>query len=247
MSEIEYVHSSNISKASKNESLAAYWTSSIDIQFPVITTDLQDGPATLKVGAPHDGYSIRTYIANKRMNGKSIILNVYQIRIAEVNFVDDDDRLQMQGEGFFQDELGLGHRAFLGVYNQEYAIGHIESALNFTRKIGVAGSVNDVDFVAVVENGGLLGGDGDAALVFLVHGVHNQSLGHLGLVGAESVRLLQETINEGGLAVVNVGDNSDVADFGSSGFHNLSIVALFGGFSKRWVRSRAVAPRCLAS
>ena len=49
MSEIEYVHSSNISKASKNESLAAYWTSSIDIQFPVITTGLQDGPATLKV------------------------------------------------------------------------------------------------------------------------------------------------------------------------------------------------------
>ena len=149
-----------------------------------------------------------------------------------VNFVDDDDRFQMQGEGFFQDELGLGHRAFLGVYDQEYAIGHIESALNFTRKIGVAGSVNDVDFVAVVENGGLLGGDGDAALVFLVHGVHNQSLGHLGLVGAESVGLLQETINEGGLAVVNVGDDGDVADFGSSSFHNLSIVALFGGFSK---------------
>ena len=115
MSEIEYVHSSNISKASGNDSLAAYWTSSIDIQFPVMTTDLQDGPATLKVGAPHNGYSIKTHITNKRMNGKSIILNGYQIRIAEVNFVDNEatgDCTLYNEDGFlfFKGSLEKGYR-----------------------------------------------------------------------------------------------------------------------------------------
>ena len=90
MSAIEYVPSSNLSKYKSNKATSTYWTSSIESLFPVIITNLKDGPATLKVGAPHNGYSIETHLRNGRMHGKSMILNSYQIRIAELNFVDGE-------------------------------------------------------------------------------------------------------------------------------------------------------------
>ncbi len=58
-------------------------------------------------------------------------------------------------------------------------------------------------------DGGVLGQDGDAAFPLQVVGVHDP-LGHL-LVGAEDVGLPQQAVHQGRLAVVDVGDNGDVA------------------------------------
>ena len=77
----------------------------------------------------------------------------------------------------------------------------------------MAGGVDDVDFVAVVEDGGLLGGDGNSSFVLLVARVHNESLGHFCLVVAESVGLFKKPVDEGGFAVVDMGDDSNVAYF----------------------------------
>jgi hypothetical protein len=59
-------------------------------------------------------------------------------------------------------------------------------------------------------NGGVLGLDRDALLLFEVHGVHGALLDLL--VGAIDAALLEEFIDEGRLAMVNVCDDGDVAD-----------------------------------
>ncbi len=65
-------------------------------------------------------------------------------------------------------------------------------------------------FSPVVEDGGVFGEDGDAALALELVGVHD-ALGE-GLVGAEGAGLAEKLVDEGGLAVVDVGDDGDVAN-----------------------------------
>jgi hypothetical protein len=73
----------------------------------------------------------------------------------------------------------------------------------------VARRVHDVDAGALPDHGGRLGEDGDAALALQVVRVHHP-LGDP-LVLAERARLLQELVDERRLAVVDVGDDGDVA------------------------------------
>ena len=65
-----------------------------------------------------------------------------------------------------------------------------------------------ISVVAVVDRG-VLGQDGDAALALEVGVVHG-ALGDA-LVAAERAALPQQAVHEGGLAVVDVGDDGDVA------------------------------------
>ena len=58
-------------------------------------------------------------------------------------------------------------------------------------------------------DGGVLGQDGDAALALEVVVVHHP-LGHP-LVRAEGAALVQQRVDQRGLAVVDVGDDGDVA------------------------------------
>ena len=79
----------------------------------------------------------------------------------------------------------------------------------------MAGRVNDVDVVFAVVDGGVLGQDGDAALLLQVIAVHHP-LVHL-LVVAERAGLPEKLVHQRGLAVVHVGDDSDVAKFAGHG------------------------------
>jgi hypothetical protein len=88
-------------------------------------------------------------------------------------------------------KLGLRHGAFLGVDDQQAAVGHVEGALHLARKVGVAGGVDDVDLVAVVVDRDGFGRDGNPALALEVAGVEDGGLLHLGLVVAEGVGLLK--------------------------------------------------------
>ncbi len=81
--------------------------------------------------------------------------------------------------------------------------------------IGLAGGgVGDGD-------GGVLGKDGNAAFAFEVVGIHDTFFDVL--VVAEGVRLAQETVHEGGLAVVHVGDDGDISEVGSFDKHFLHL------------------------
>jgi hypothetical protein len=113
-------------------------------------------------------------------------------------------------EGLAQHETGLGLRAVIGVDEQQHAVDHAEGALDLAAEVGVSGGVDDVDGLVLPVDGGVLGLDGDALLLLEVHGVHGAFLDLL--VGAVDAAFLEEFVDEGGLPVVDVGDNGDVAD-----------------------------------
>ena len=98
--------------------------------------------------------------------------------------------------------------------------GHAEDALDLAAEVGVARRVQDVDAELLprhlarvraerVVDGAVLGQDGDAALALKVVRVHG-ALGDL-LVLAERARLLQQAVDQGRLAMVDMGDNRDIA------------------------------------
>ena len=119
-------------------------------------------------------------------------------------------------------------------------IHHRQDALDLAAEVGVAGRVDDVDAGVLPVDRGRLGQDGDAALLFEVVGIHD-ALGDA-LVVAEGAGLLQQLVDEGRLAMVDVRDDRDVADFhvlvsgalraaGQRRCH-LSVARLIQGFSQ---------------
>ena len=120
--------------------------------------------------------------------------------------------LSSAARAFAEHEFGLRHRAFLGVDDQQAAVGHVQRALDFAREVSVARRVDDIDPVVAVLHGRNLGGDGDAAFAFLVAAVHDQILAHLGLVVTEGLRLLQQPVDQRRFAMVNMGDNRDITN-----------------------------------
>src|SRR5881392_3601131 len=77
-------------------------------------------------------------------------------------------------------------------------------------EVCVARGVDDVDLHAAVRHRGVLGQDGDALLPLQVVGVHRALLDLL--VGPVGPGLAEEVVHQGGLSVVDVRDDGDVAD-----------------------------------
>ena len=137
-----------------------------------------------------------------------------------VDLVHDQDRRQAGGERFLRHEPGLRHRAFHRVDDEEHRIHHREDPFHLAAKVRVPRRVHDVDPAAVVFHRGRLGEDRDAPLPLQLVAVEG-ALGDLrARVGR---RLLQQAVDERGLAVVHVGHDGDVANLhGSSGFRQRS-------------------------
>ena len=74
----------------------------------------------------------------------------------------------------------------------------------------MAGGVDDVDFYVVIEDGGVFGEDGDAALALQFVRVHDPF--DVVFVGAKGAALLQHGVDQRGFAMVNVGNDGDVAN-----------------------------------
>jgi hypothetical protein len=130
-------------------------------------------------------------------------------RVGAVDLVDDDDRLQADLQCLRDDELGLRQRAFSGVDQHQGAVHHVEDALDLAAEVGVAWRVDDVDAGVLPLHRSGLGENGDAALALDVVGVH-RAFGDA-LVFTERAGLLQQAVNEGGLAMIDVCDDGDVA------------------------------------
>ena len=74
----------------------------------------------------------------------------------------------------------------------------------------MARGVYDIDFVAFVAHADVLGEDGDAAFALEVVVVEDEFAGLL--VVAEELGLMKHTVDEGGLAMVDVGYNSNITN-----------------------------------
>ena len=88
----------------------------------------------------------------------------------------------------------------------------------------MAGGVDKVELVALaiarlVHQGHGLGLDGNASLTLNIHGIKHL-LGHLAL--AEATTELDKAVCEGGFAVVDVGDDGEIADMADVG-HNAEL------------------------
>ena len=132
--------------------------------------------------------------------------------VAAVDLVEHHDRGQLQGQRLRQHVAGLGQRALGRVDQQEHAVDHRQRPLDLAAEVGVAGRVDQVDAHALPLDRGRLGEDGDAPLTLLVVGVHHPVDERL--VGAEHAGGAQQGVDQGGLAVVDVGDERDVAEGG---------------------------------
>jgi hypothetical protein len=102
------------------------------------------------------------------------------------------------------------------VHDQERALARGQRARHLVGEVHVAGRVDQVERVLVavarrVEEAHGVGLDGDAALLLEVHRV--EDLPH-GLLGVHGAREGQQAVRQGGLAVVDVGDDGEVADAG---------------------------------
>lgn len=130
-------------------------------------------------------------------------------RARAVDLVHHHDRTQAGLEGLLGHEAGLRHGAVLGVDHQQHGVDHRHHALHLAAEVGVTGGVDDVDVVAVPLDRGVLRQDGDATLFFLVVGVHHPLA--FRFFAVEGAGQLQQLVHQGGLAMVDVGDDGDVA------------------------------------
>ena len=129
-----------------------------------------------------------------------------------VDLVDDHDGFLAQRKGLLKHETRLRHRALEGVDQQQHAVAHVQHALDLAAEVGVARGVDDVDFVVLVDDRNVFREDRDAAFAFQVVVVQYEFAGRLGVV-AEDVPRQNHFVDERRLAVVDVGNNRNIAQF----------------------------------
>ena len=130
--------------------------------------------------------------------------------VGPVDLVQGDDDRQMPRHRLLEDVAGLRQRALGGVDEEQHGVDHQQAPLDLAAEVGVTGRVDDVQADALVVDGRLLGEDRDPLLALQVHRVHDAV--DDGLVRAERAGLAEHRVDEGGLAVVDVGDDGDVAE-----------------------------------
>src|SRR3972149_632562 len=139
----------------------------------------------------------------------------HEVRLGrgQVDLVDDGHDDQPLG----QRQVHVGERlrldALCRVHDQHRALAGLQAAADLVGEVDVAGRVDQVQAVVqavsclVVEANGA-GLDGDAVLALEVHRVEHLAR-HLSRL--DRVRQLQEAVGQGGLAVIDVGDDREVA------------------------------------
>ena len=134
----------------------------------------------------------------------------------QVDLVDDRADLQIVLQGQVGVGQGLGLDALGGVHHQHRPLAGGQGAGDLVVEVHMARGVNEVELIVLPVLGAVgqpdgPGLDGDAPLPLQVHVV--QQLG-LHVPRGYGVALLDEPVGQRGFAVVNVGDNGKIADFG---------------------------------
>ena len=140
---------------------------------------------------------------------KDLVMDQIRRTVRLIYFIDDHHWYFAQSQSFLQYETRLRHRAFEGVYQQDYPVGHVQYTFYLAPKVAVPWGVDDVDLGIFPLNADILGKDGDPALTLEVV-VVQQEVVHL-LIITEKLRSVKHVVYQGGFTVVNVGDDGDVA------------------------------------
>ncbi len=114
-----------------------------------------------------------------------------------------------QVKSFGKHVAGLRQRALGGVDQQENSVDHRQRSLDLATEVGMTGSVDQVDAGALPHHRGGLGEDRDSSFALLVGRVHDPV--DPGFVRCEDTGGSEHRIDQGGLAVVDVRDQRQVA------------------------------------
>src|SRR5207245_4343958 len=132
----------------------------------------------------------------------------------EVDRVDHGDDRQVGVAREVEVRQGLGLDPLRGVDDEDRPLARRERARDLVGEVHVGGRVDQVEGVLVavaraVEETDRVGLDRDASLALEIHRVQ-----HLvdGLLGVHRARERQEAVGQRGLAVIDVGDDREVAD-----------------------------------
>ena len=177
-----------------------------------LLVDLVLGKAGL--GARVDDGEIELLVRGMKLQEelKDHVEDLVGISVVAVDLVDNNDRLEAVLQRLLEHKFGLGLGAAEGIHHKEHSVHHLHDAFHLAAEVGVTRGVDNVDVVVVPLEGGVLGLDGDSLLTLQIHGIHDTDLRGLRLIGAESARLFQKLVDEGGLPVVDVGDDGDITN-----------------------------------
>jgi hypothetical protein len=135
-----------------------------------------------------------------------------EVGAGAVHLVDEGDPRHPVAVGLAPDRLRLRLDPGDGVEHRDRAVEHAEAALDLDREVHVPGRIDDVDAKIAPERRRRGGRDRDAALLLLLHPVHDGGalvdLAHL--VGAP--RVVEDALGRRRLARVDVRHDPDVAD-----------------------------------
>ena len=137
------------------------------------------------------------------------------VRALKVHLVEDGEHGHAEVDGGVAVRNRLGLDALRSVDDEQRAFARGERTAHFIGEVDVPRSVDEVEFVdlavlGLVLEGGGLRLDRDAAFTLEVHAVEH--LGAHFAVG-KTAAALDQAVGERRLAVVNVGDDREVADF----------------------------------
>ena len=127
-----------------------------------------------------------------------------------VDLVDDDERREAARKCLLGNKAGLRHWPVDGIDEQQHTVDHRQDALDFAAEVGVSRRVDDIDPPVLPGDGRVLGEDRDPALALEVVGVHDPVRNARPLV--ESTGLLQQPVDERGLAMIDMRDDGNVAN-----------------------------------
>ena len=135
--------------------------------------------------------------------------------IGPIDLVHHQDHRQLRLERLAEHEARLGEGPLGGVDEEQHPVDHCQPALDLPTEVRMPGCVDDVELGLPVPNGGVLGEDRDPLLPLEIHGVHDP-LGDV-LPRAKRPGLPEHGVDERRLAVVDVGDDRNVAEVRAAG------------------------------
>ena len=141
------------------------------------------------------------------------VQHTVEIRAGDVHLVDVDHPGNMIVVGLSPDGFRLGFHAALGAQDRHAAVKHSQGAFDLGGKVHMARGVNDVDARVPPMAGGGGRGDGDAALLLLLHPVHRGSA-FMGLTElVVDARVEQDAFRRGRLSGVDMSHDADISRF----------------------------------
>ena len=159
-----------------------------------------------------------SFFANRQLNRHGVgaqpflhhVNHAEEIRAHDVHFVDVSHAGYIVLAGLTPNGFTLGLHAALGAKHRYGSVQNTQAALYLNGKVHVAGGVDDVDPVSLPLAGGGSGGNGDTALLLLLHPVHGGRTFMRLTQTVRTSRVEQDALGRGGFTGVDMGHDADI-------------------------------------